>query len=457
MTRPAQTSSRPRRRPPRRPPAPDTRNLAARRCALDALTAVFTRGAALDAALDGQPAYRKLEPRDRAFARAIAAAAVRRCGSLDAAVDAFLSKPLPAETRARRVLRLAAAELLVLEGAAHAAVDAAVALMGEAREDVRYKGLANAVLRKIASAGPALLAQADPLVDLPEWLSARWCSAYGEETARAMTAAAAAEPPLDLTLKPGELPADWAVALDAAVLPTGTLRRAKIGDVTALPGFDDGAWWVQDAAAALPAHLLRAQPGERVADLCAAPGGKTLQLAATGARVTALDRSEARLGRVRENLARTGLTAEIVAADARRWTPEQPFDAILLDAPCSATGTLRRRPDVAWSKSEADIQSLARLQDELIQAAAAMLSPGGRLLYCTCSLEPDEGEQRIEAALAHLPDLGLDPLTPDELPGLEHAIAPQGWLRTRPDTGFSGVDAPGALDGFFAARLVRKA
>ncbi len=451
MSTPANPTAR--RRPPKKP---DTRNVTARRAALTALEQVFDKGAALDAALDGQPGYRKLEPRDRGFARALAAAAVRRCGALDAAVAGFTAKPLPAGSRAQLVLRLGAAELLILNTPPHAAVDAAVALMAEAREDIRYKGLANAVLRKVAAAGPALLDAADPLEDLPGWLAARWRAAYGEEAARAMAAAGAREPTLDITLKDPAEANLWAERLEAVLLPGGSLRRERIGDVTALPGFAEGAWWVQDAAAAIPARLLGAKAGERVLDLCAAPGGKTLQLAAAGADVTALDRSEARLKRVRDNLDRTGLEAKIVAADARSFKPGAPYDAILLDAPCTATGTLRRRPDAAWSKQEADVASLAGLQAALLDAALGLLRPGGRLVYCTCSLEPEEGEAQIPALLARSAALSPDPLDPAELPGLQHAVQPQGWLRTRPDMAFSGALGAHGLDGFFAARLVKR-
>ncbi|TRO96343.1 RsmB/NOP family class I SAM-dependent RNA methyltransferase [Glycocaulis profundi] len=433
-------------------PAPDTRNLAARTASLDAVLAVEEEGQALDGALNAQPGYSRLEPRDRAFARAIAAAAIRRWGALESAVNAFLDRPLPErEARARAILRLAAAELLVLDNAPHAVVDAYVALMGEGRERRKFKNLANAVLRKVATQGREPFDAADPLDDLPGWLAARWAAAYGKPAAQAMAAARSGPPPLDLTVKPGADAAALAEAIGGTVLPTGTVRREGIGDVSALTGYEAGEWWAQDAAAALPAALLAPQTGERIADLCAAPGGKTLQLAAAGSQVIALDRSEKRLKRVSQNLARTGLSAEIVVADGTEWRPEAPFDAVLLDAPCSATGTLRRRPDVAWTKTEADIASLAALQSALLDNAFAMLRPGGRLVFCTCSLEPEEGEDQIAAFLARTPEARLDPVRPAELPGLAGALRDDGTVRTRPDL----WPETGGLDGFFIARVTR--
>jgi 16S rRNA (cytosine967-C5)-methyltransferase len=416
--------------------------------------AVFTKAAALDGALANDRSWAALEPRDRAFARAIASAAVRRVGALNAALDALINQPLPDQAvRARLALLCGAAERLVLDGAAHAAVDAWVSIMDESRDTQRYKNLANAVLRRIASGkARAAFDNADPRSDLPDWLGARWTKTYGAEIAKAMAAARAIPPTLDLTLKPGQDAAAFAEAIGGEVLPTGTVRRREIGAVEGLPGFEAGDWWVQDFAAALPAKLLKPQPGEQVADLCAAPGGKTLQLAASGADVVAVEASAKRMKKVASNLERTGLSAALVTADVGVWRPETALDAVLLDAPCTATGTLRRRPDAAWAKQEGDIASLADIQARLLDAAFAMLKPGGRLVYCTCSLEPEEGEDQLAAFLARTPDAVLDPVGMDELPELGEAITPEGAVRTRPDLWASR----GGMDGFFIARVTRR-
>jgi len=431
----------------------NTKNLPPRQAALAAVTAVFTKAAALDGVLSTDRSWRALQPRDRAFARAIASAAVRRVGALNAALAALIDRPLPdTAVRGRLVLLCGAAERLVLDGAAHAAVDAWVSIMDEARDTERYKNLANAVLRRIASGkARAAFDNADPRSDLPDWLSARWTANYGAETAKAMAAARAVPPTLDLSLKPGQDAAAFATAIEGEVLPTGTVRRREIGAVEGLPGFEAGDWWVQDFAAALPAKLLNPQPGERIADLCAAPGGKTLQLAASGADVVAVEASAKRMKKVAANLERTGLAADLVTADVAVWRPEAPLDAVLLDAPCTATGTLRRRPDAAWAKQEGDIASLAEIQARLLDAAFEMLKPGGRLVYCTCSLEPEEGENQLAAFLARTPSARLDPIRPDETPDLAEAITPDGAVRTRPDL-WSGR---GGMDGFFIARLIR--
>jgi 16S rRNA (cytosine967-C5)-methyltransferase len=434
-------------------PTEDRKNLPPRRAALAAVTAVFTKAAALDGALSNDPTWRALEPRDRAFARAIASAAVRRVGALNAALDALIDRPLPDKAvRARLALLCGAAERLVLDGAAHAAVDAWVSIMDGSRDTQRYKNLANAVLRRIASGkARAAFDNADPRSDLPDWLGARWTKTYGADNAKAMAAARAVPPTLDLSLKPGQDAAAFAKSIDAEVLPTRTVRRREIGAVESLPGFEAGDWWVQDVAAALPVKLLNPQPGEHVADLCAAPGGKTLQLAASGAAVIAVEASAKRMKKVDANLKRTGLSAELVTADVGVWTPDAPLDAVLLDAPCTATGTLRRRPDAAWAKQEGDIASLADIQARLFDAAFAMLKTGGRLVYCTCSLEPEEGEGQLAAFLARTPSARLDPVRPEEAPELTDAITPGGAVRTRPDLWAER----GGMDGFFIARLVR--
>ncbi len=427
--------------------------LTARVSALNAVITVFTKATALDGALAQDRSLQALEPRDRAFARAIASAAVRRVGALQAALDTLIDRPLPEKAIwARLALLCAAAERLVLDGAAHAAVDSWVSIMDEHKDTQRYKNLANAVLRRVVSGkARAAFDAADPRADLPDWLGERWTTAYGEAVAKAMAAARAVPPTLDLTLKPETDASALADAIGAEVLPLGTVRRRETGAVDGLPGFDAGDWWVQDYAAALPARLLGVKAGERVADLCAAPGGKTLQLAATGANVVAVEASPKRMKKVAANLERTGLRAQLETVDLSQWQPDAPFDAILLDAPCTATGTLRRRPDAAWAKQDGDVANLAALQARLLDAAFSMLKPGGRLVYCTCSLEPEEGEEQLSAFLARTQDAALDPIQPDELPELAEALTREGAVRTRPDLWAER----GGMDGFFMARLTR--
>ncbi|CAH0297156.1 RsmB/NOP family class I SAM-dependent RNA methyltransferase [Roseomonas sp. CECT 9278] len=409
--------------------------LPTRRAARDLLDATLEQRKPLEEALDALPG--RLDPRDRAAAHRIAAMVLRRLGSIDEVLSPRLRKEPPPP--ARHALRIGAAELLLLDTPPHAAVATAVALAPKA-----FAGLVNAVLRKVAAEGPAALEGLDaPRLDTPGWLWSAWHAAYGPAV-RAIAEAHRGPAPLDLTPAPGAEP-----PAGAEILPTGTWRMAPGTRVTDLPGFAEGRFWVQDAAAALPALLLAPRPGERIADLCAAPGGKTAQLAAAGAEVTAVERDAGRLARLTENLARLHLPATIVQADAAAWAPPAPFDAILLDAPCTATGTIRRHPDVAHAKRARDVPAAAQAQARLIAAAAKMLKPGGRLVFATCSLQPEEGEAHLARAAA----LGLEPMpwTTADLPGLPEAITPAGCLRTRPDL----WAARGGMDGFFAARFRR--
>ncbi|MCU0944186.1 MAG: rRNA cytosine-C5-methylase [Rubritepida sp.] len=405
----------------------------ARRAAAHLLETVLEQHRGLEEGLDSLPA---MDARDRAAGHRIAATVLRRLGSLDAALEPFLRRAPPAP--AQRALRIGAAELLLLGTPPHAAVASAVALAPRP-----LAGLVNAVLRRLAAEGPAALEGLDAeRLDTPAWLWAAWHAAHGARV-RAIAAAHRAEAPLDLTLRPGAPPPPG-----ATLLPTGTARLPPGTRILDLPGFADGAFWAQDAAAGLPARLLAPQPGERIADLCAAPGGKTAQLAAAGAEVFAVEREAARLPRLRENMARLHLSPTIVHADAATWAPPAPLDAILLDAPCTATGTIRRHPDVAHLKRPKDVARHAAEQRRLLAAAARMLRPGGRLVFATCSLQPEEGE----AHLASLPEgMQLDPIRPEELPGLGAAITPAGALRTAPDLWAEA----GGMDGFFAMRLRR--
>lgn len=402
-----------------------------RAAALDLLVAVLDRRRPLDEALDALPA---LDPRDRAAAHRLAAAALRRLGTLDAALETLLAREPP--SLVRHILRLGAADLLLLGAQPHAAVSTLVDL-ARARGLPKFAGLVNAVLRRVAAGGPALLEGLDgPRLDTPAWLFGSWGA-----DARAIALAHQQEAPLDLTLMPGATPPPGGEAL-----PTGSLRFPPGTRVTDLPGYAEGAFQVQDAAAALPAKLLAPRPGERIADLCAAPGGKTAQLAAAGAIVTAVEKDTTRLARLRENLARLRLSVDIVAADATAWRPGEPFDAVLLDAPCSATGTIRRHPDILHHKRPREIAAHTATQDALLAAALRLVRPGGRVVYAVCSLQPEEGPGRIAA-------LGLphDPFRPGELPALPEAITAEGFLRTTP----AFWPHRGGMDGFFAARLVR--
>lgn len=419
------------------------------RIAAAELLAVIERGRALEDALESTESFAQLEGRERGFARAIVMATLRRLGGIDLVLSHFLERSLP-ETAyvARALLRSGAAQLLAMDTPAHAAVGETVEAANALSGARGFAKLMNAVLRRVAAEGAAMLAKHQPGADLPAWLYTRWRAAYGDETAAAIAGALHAEPPLDLTAKADA--AEWAARMGAELTPTGSLRLSG-GDIPALPGFTEGAWWVQDAAAALPARLLGDVRGKTVADLCAAPGGKTLQLAAAGAKVTAVDRARARLEVLKENLARTGLEAAVVTADVLKLKAREPFDAVLLDAPCSATGTLRRHPDVAWLRTPDDIRKLSALQGEMLAAAAGFVKPGGTLVYAVCSLEPEEGEGAIEAALT-TGAWKRDPVRPDEIPGGETFITAEGALRTLP----SHWPERGGLDGFYAARLVRR-
>ncbi|MEK7687294.1 MAG: transcription antitermination factor NusB [Pseudomonadota bacterium] len=427
----------------------DATPLASRHAAFEILVSCLDKGQPLDEALARHAGFAGLDPRDRAFVRLLLATTLRRLGEIDVVLAALIERPLEGPNAAgRQVLRLGAAQLLFLGTAPHAAVDTSVRLIEDAHLP-HLKGLANAVLRRISREGLAILGDRDPArLNTPQWLWRSWAEAYGEDTTRAIAAAHLIEAPLDLT--PRANTDFWAGQLEAEVLPTGTLRRTGGGHIAELPGFAEGAWWVQDAAATLPVRLLGDIAGKRVADLCAAPGGKTMQLCAAGAAVTAVDISARRMTRVGENLARAGLAAELITADASKWTAAEKFDAILLDAPCSGTGTLRRHPDIAWLKDEEDVGRLTLTQDRLLLHAVEQLKPGGTLVYAVCSLQEDEGPARIEALLVREPRLSRVPVQPAELPGLDGALTKDGDVRTLP----SMWPERGGLDGFYIARLM---
>lgn len=416
---------------------PSTPGLPARQAALRLLDAVLRRGEPLEAALAG--ATRGIERTDdRALAHAIASEALRRLPDLDALIDSATANPLPHDAKARMALRIALTQTLALGTPPHAAIATALPLVAGGPRRLVH-GVFGALMRQGAKLPetPALL---------PE-VAERWRAAWGDAVVDAASAALAQPPPLDLTLK-----GDAAEAPEGESLMPGHLRVAGKAHVPDLPGFAAGGWWVQDLAASLPARLLGAGNGRAALDLCAAPGGKALQLAAQGWRVTALDRSAQRLERVAENAARTGLALDLVEGDALDWEPPAPAPAILLDAPCTATGIFRRHPDVLHRVGAREIGELAGLQTALLARAAGWLIPSGRLVYATCSMEPEEGERQIERLLTDRRDIAIDPVAQAELP---EGVAPheRGWVRTLPGM----LADKGGLDGFFIARLIRRA
>jgi 16S rRNA (cytosine967-C5)-methyltransferase len=424
----------------------------ARQVALDLIGAVMRRKRSLDDAIEDNPAMAELSVRDRAFARLLVATVLRRLGQIDALIADCLNTPLaPRAAIVHDVLRLGIAQLMFLRTPPHAAVATSVDL-AHARGFLSHKGLVNAVLRRLSVEGPDRVERQDAArLNTPERLWRSWCRAYGEGLAHAIATAHLKEAPLDLTLRAED--EIWCEKLGATKLPTGSLRRAAGGSITALPGYAEGAWWIQDAAASLPVRLFNGITGRQVVDLCAAPGGKTAQLASAGAHVTAIDRSARRLDRLVANLNRLGMPVSAVAADALTWRPDEPVDAVLLDAPCTATGAIRRHPDVPHLKQPEDVARLAVVQENLLRAAVEMLRPGGTLVYCTCSLEPEEGSERVEALLRSGAPIERQPLDPGEIAAPSEWVTSAGDLRTLP-CHLSEYDG---LDGFYAARLVKTA
>ncbi|TVR79471.1 MAG: MFS transporter [Rhodospirillales bacterium] len=415
------------------------------------LEAVLHNHQAFDAALASHPDQARLAPRDRAFAFTLVATSLRRLGEIDALIQQCLRRPLPdRDRRVMTLLRIGVTQLCHLGTPPHAAVDTTVNLARHWRLG-RHLALINAVLRRLGRDGAALATGFDaPRMNTPDWLWRSWEAAYGPDVCRRIAEMHLREPPLDLTAKADA--AAVAAAVDGMLLPTGTVRVHRHGTIPETEGFGAGTWWVQDAAAALPVRLLGDVRDRHVIDLCAAPGGKTAQLAAAGARVTAVDRSAARMALVHQNLNRLGLSADTVVADAETWRPSMLADAVLVDVPCSATGTIRRHPDVARIKQPGDVATLVALQARLLAAAVAMVRPGGLVVYCACSLQPQEGPDLMSAQLSRLPELAPEPISPAEIPGLPEAVTADGALRTLP----CFLSERGGMDGFYACRLRRR-
>ncbi len=436
------------------PPPPP--GMAARVAAARAVSEALTLARPLEERLAAGLGLRAggLDVRDRALARSIATVALRRLGTIRKALARRMEKGMPKRGGSLEwTLIVAAAQILFLDTPDHAAVDLAVSATRAEPGSAPFAALVNAVLRAIARERDAILASSDPLEDdTPAWLAQRWRATYGESVARAIAAAHRSEPTLDLSVKND--PHGWAERLGGIVLPTCSVRLDTHQPVAELEGYAAGEWWVQDAAAALPARLLRPRPGMRIVDLCAAPGGKAAELAAAGADVTTVDRSAERLKLLAANFERLRLRSEIVVADALAFDAP-PFDAVLLDAPCSATGTIRRHPDVAWIKRLGDLPPLVKLQAQLIDKAIALTKPRGTIVYCVCSLEPEEGEAQLAAVLRRNPDARRLPIAPEEIGGVAECLTAAGDLRTLPCHLWGDNPRRSGLDGFFAARLIK--
>ncbi len=433
--------------------------LAARRTAARLLAAIIDKHTSADGLTDdvhGHPHYLALDRKDRALVRAILMTALRFRVTISRLVALRLERPLPSNAHTlSHILHVALAQILFLDVPDHAAVDLAVAHACVDPRTKRFSGLVNGVLRTISRRKQSLLPKAlDTTIDAPDWLADRLNQIYGADKAAAIFEMHRRPAPIDLSVKVA--PEVWADKLNGIVTPNGSVRLEKLaGPITDMPGYAEGEWWVQDAAAALPARLFGEVEGLRIADLCAAPGGKTSQLASAGAKVTAVELSKNRVNRLRENLGRLRLEAEIVCADITKFTPDRLFDAVLLDAPCSSTGTIRRHPDIAWTKTTADISKLAEVQFRLLQHAFDMVKPGGTLVFSNCSLDPVEGEEMVEKFVAEVGQAELWPIGAEEFRSGNDWITPDGALRTTPADMKLGRPEISGMDGFFAARLRR--
>lgn len=429
--------------------------LPARLAAAGILADIITAGHGIDTffGVEQHPKLAGLDARDRALVRSIVTVSLRRIGTIRKALARFLERGLPKKAGMLEwILVITAAQILFLDVPDHAAVNLCVQAVRHDPQSQAFAALANAVTRNLSRSRDELI-ETDPLTDAPLWLANRWKQAYGADRAARIADANRAEPHLDISVKDDA--AGWAERLGGDLLPNGSIRLRATTPVPELPGYAEGQWWVQDAAAAIPALLLKAKAGERVADLCAAPGGKTAQLCNLGAEVTAVDRSAERLKRLATNMERLNFEAETKVADVTTFD-EAPFDAILLDAPCSATGTMRRHPDIGWTKRLSDLATLSALQTKMLDRALTLLKPGGRLVYCVCSIEPEEGEAQIGALVRRNPDIMRDAILAEEVGGRADWLTAAGELRTLPYYAPGSDPALTGMDGFFAARLIRR-
>ncbi|MDX1975079.1 MAG: 16S rRNA (cytosine(967)-C(5))-methyltransferase RsmB [Rickettsiales bacterium] len=423
----------------------------ARLSALLALVTTLDKRKPIDSSWASDRHFATMSPSDKAFAQMLAKSTIRRLGQIDAILDQFLETPLnPKASRVKHILRLGIVQLVWLHTPPHAAVHSAVELTKQLKLN-KYSGLVNAVLKRASREAAAIAEKQDAAkLNTPDWLWKSWEIAYGPEITRSIAEMHLREPPLDITVKSD--PDMWAAHLSGAVLPTGSVRLRETRNITQLKGFAEGFWWVQDVAATIPARLLGDVRDKRVVDLCAAPGGKTAQLAVGGAKVSAVDMSKERLAMLKSNVHRLKLQADYVVTDASKWLPAFAPDAILLDAPCSATGTLRRHPDVAWLRDPSDIKRLVATQHKLLRHALDMLKPGGKMVYSVCSLQPEEGEEQITALLRERNDVVLSPVDATVMGGLQESITPRGEIRTLP-CHMAELDG---MDGFYAAVLIKK-
>jgi len=398
----------------------------------------------------------QLSAQDRGFVRHLGTTCLRRLGQLDAMINHCTPKKLSSkQTTVRNILRLGITQLLYMAVPAHGAVNSAVKMTDKQQNtsDRHCKGMVNAILRRIDREQEKFSTKFPAGLNIPKWLKKNWADRYGTDAVNQIALALLAEPPLDFSLKPQLDGAEWAKKLGGHLLPNGSVRVEKAGLVQNLPGYEDGAWWIQDVAASLPVNLLGAEKGDSVLELCAAPGGKTAQSAAKGCLVTAVDQSARRLRRMQENMDRLKLECDVVTSDAAAYVPEKQFAFILLDAPCSSTGTLRRHPDVSRSKGPKDITALAEIQSRLLDAAAAMMPVGGILVYCVCSLQAEEGPDQIKALLKRNRSVKRKTISRAELPGFENSVLADGDVQTLPY--YLPQHISGGMDGFFISRLIK--